>query len=492
MPHPSPSRSFRPVVLASVLATGLVLPAVASAAWTDPVELDTGVGVAGVTVDGSGNRLVNARVTAKGGAIDTRLLGVSATAKPDGRRTIKGVLVEPVPIGKDQLAFGRARSLGNVGRTVPNGKGGTKRITLPRYSLGVSVGSAADASLGTQRSDATAVLDEPVRIAGTSTGSLVMAWSDVGDDGVVRVYAAWRKATTKQSTSVRLGTPKLMSGSRSSRLLALATGKGGSTVLVFQTGASDKTRRLFVRPLDIRTGKLGAVQTLRRGGPGFAAATASVGDRGRAVIAWGEQDNASERTKPYVVRATTRDGSGRFAVPKAIDTGGTTVRAPGGSLVSAIDGDNRATVAWSQTVGSVADGTAHDIPRVAEAETSGGLGAARDIAAAGRVHGLAPAFGGGATGLVLVREQERPIGGSNGDRGVAVQVAVRPAGGVLGNPETLDQLNDTQLLNRANAFGSAAIAGLPGGGFTIAWTRATVDSGKLRSATLFSDGSPAS
>lgn len=492
MPHSSSSRPFRTAVLASAIAAGLLLPAAATAAWTTPVELDSGVGVAGVTVDGSGARLVNARVTAKGDAIDTRLLGVSADAKPDGRRTIKGVLVDPIAIGKDQLAFGRARSLGNVTRTVPNGKGGTKRITLPRYSLGVSVGSASEAALGTQRSNATAVLDEPVRIAGTSTGNLVMAWSDVGDDGVVRVYAAWRKATTKKGATVRLGEPKLMSGSRSSRLLALATGKGGSTVLVFQTGASEKTRRLFVRPLDVRTGKLGPVQTLRRGGPGFPSATAAVGARGRAVIAWGEQDGASERTKPYVVRATTRDKTGRFAVPKAIDTGGTTVRAPGGSLVSSVDGDNRATVAWSQTVGSVADGTAHDIPRVAEAGTSGGLAPARDIAAAGRVHGLAPAVAGGVTGLVLVREQERPIGGSNGDRGVAVQVAVRPAGGSLGSPETLDQLSDGQLLDRSNAFGSAAIAGLPGGGFTVAWTRATVGKGKLRSATLFSDGSPAS
>ncbi|EHN12091.1 hypothetical protein PAI11_10300 [Patulibacter medicamentivorans] len=145
-------------------------------------------------------------------------------------------------------------------------------------------------------------------------------------------------------------------------------------------------------------------------------------------------------------------------------------------------------MAWSQVVGSVADGTAHDIPRIAEGDASGGLGGARDIAAAGRVHGLATARG--ATGLVIVREQEVPRGGSNGDRGVAVQLALRPAGGTLGSPATVEALSDAQLLDRSNAFGSAAVGALPDGRFTVAWTRATVSGGKLRTATLFSDSKP--
>lgn len=485
----SPSHPVRLARLAPLLAlSALAVPAAAGAAFSGPVELDTGVGVAGLTVDGEGGRVVVARGAGKGGTVDTRLLGITAAGRPEGRRTIAGLLPDPLPLGKDTLLYGRSTVLGTVRRTVPDGKGGTKTISLPQVRLGVSVGSAPPVSLGKAHNQATAVLDEPARISGTTSGNLAMAWSDVGSDGVVRVYASWRKATSKAG-SVRLSAPKLISGSRSSRLLALATGQGGDTVLVYQRGASESTRRLFVRSLDVRTGKLGTPQTLRRGGPGFPGATASVGRGGRAVVAWGEQDAAADRTKPYVVRATTRDDDGhRFATPKALDRGGATVRAPGGTLAASIDRGNRPLVAWSQVVGSVADGTAHDIPRIAEGDASGGLGGARDIAAAGRVHGLATARG--ATGLVIVREQEVPRGGSNGDRGVAVQLALRPAGGTLGSPATVEALSDAQLLDRSNAFGSAAVGALPDGRFTVAWTRATVSGGKLRTATLFSDSEP--
>ncbi|MGX6448311.1 hypothetical protein ACVU7I_09635 [Patulibacter sp. S7RM1-6] len=483
MPHPRfrPSRS----VAVAALATGLVLPAAASADWTPATELDADAGVSSLTTDGAGNRLVIGRKAAKNDAVDSRLIGITAAPKPDGLRTLKGIQPAPVALGTDGLAFPRAKSLGNVRRSVPDGKGGTKAVTLTRYRLGVSVGSAPNTALGSLRSHGTAVLDEAPRFSGVANGSLVMGWSEVGDDGVVRVYASWRKASSKTKT-VRLGRPKLVSGSRSSRLLALATGAGGKTVLVYQQGASEKTRRLFVRSLDVRSGKLSKIQTLRRGGPGFPTVTAAVGSKGRAVVAWGEQDAAQERTKPFVVRATTRDdASHRFSVPKAIDKGTAAVRAPGGSLVSAVDAGNRVTLAWNQTVGSVADGTAHDIPRVAETDATGGLGAVRDVAAAGRVHDVAVA--GSTTGVVLVREQERPLGGSNGDRGVALQAAFRPAGGALGAPETIEAFTDAQLLDRSNAFGSAAIGALPDGRFSVAWTRATVDGDKLRSATLFSD-----
>ncbi|WP_210495615.1 hypothetical protein [Patulibacter sp. SYSU D01012] len=482
MPHPSPVRP-RTVVVAA-LATGLLLPAAASAAWTPATEVDTDAGVSSLTVDGAGNRLVIGRKAAKGGAVDSRLVGITAAPKPDGLRTLKGVQTAPVALDEDELVFPRTKSMGTVRRTVPDGKGGTKSVSLTRYRLGVSVGAAPNAALGTLRSHGTAVLDEAPRFSGVANGNLAMGWSEVGDDGVVRVYAAWRRASTK--AAVRLGTPKLISGSRSSRLLAMATGAGGKTVLVYQQGASEKTRKLFVRSLDVRTGKLSKIQTLRRGGPGFPIVAAAVGSGGRAVIAWGEQDAATERTKPFVVRATTRDSDkGRFAVPKPIDTGTAAVRAPGGAVVAAVDGQNRATVAWNQTVGSVADGTAHDIPRVAESEATGGLGAVRDLAAAGRVHDVAVA--GPTTGVVLVREQERPLGGSNGDRGVAVQAAFRPAGGALGAPETIEAFTDAQLLDRSNAFGAAAIGALPDGRFSVAWTRATVAGDKLRSSTLFSD-----
>lgn len=482
MPHPSLRRSR--TVAVTALAAGLLLPAAASADWTPATELDADAGVSSLTVDGSGSRLVIGRKAAKGGALDSRLVGITAAPKPDGLRTLKGIQPAPVALGKDELAFPRTKSMGTVRRTVPDGKGGTKSVSLTRYRLGVSVGAAPSAALGTLRSHGTAVLDEAPRFSGVSNGSLVMGWSEVGDDGVVRVYASWRRASTK--TAVRLGTPKLISGSRSSRLLALATGAGGKTVLVYQQGASEKTRKLFVRSLDARTGKLSKIQTLRRGGPGYTVVTAAVGSDGRAVVAWGEQDAATERTKPFVVRATTRDDADRrFAVPKAIDKGTAAVRAPGGSLVSAVDGQNRVTLAWNQTVGSVADGTAHDIPRVAETDATGGLGAVRDVAAAGRVHDIAVA--GNTTGVVLVREQERPLGGSNSDRGVALQAAFRPAGGVLGTPETIEAFTDAQLLDRSNAFGAAAIGALPDGRFSVAWTRATVTNDKLRSATLFSD-----
>jgi hypothetical protein len=374
-----------------------------------------------------------------------------------------------------------------VTRTVPDGKGGTKSLKLTNYRLGISVGKTASAGLGTQRSHGTAVLDEPAMIAGNVKGSVVMAWSDIGDDGVVRVYAGWRRGDAKAKT-VRLGKPRKISTSRSSRLLAVAAGAGGRAVIVYQTGASDSTRRLYVRSLSMGRDELGKPQTLRRGGPGFPSATASIGPKGRAVVAWGEQDSATERRKPYVVRATTRDTDRvRFAVPKPIDKGGTTVRAPGGQLVSTIDPQGRATVAWNQQVGSVADGTAHDIPRVAEADATGGLGTPRDIAAAGRVHGIASSDRTGTTGIVLVREQERPIGGSNGDRGVALQAAFRPAGQPTGAPETVDQFSDEQLLDRSNAFGSAAIGALPDGRFTVGWTRAVISKDKLRSSALYSD-----
>ncbi|WP_320670539.1 hypothetical protein [Patulibacter defluvii] len=473
---------------ASALTFALALAAPAGAAFSNPVELDSGVGVAGLTVDGQGGRVVVARGAGKGNTVDTRLLGVAGDGQPEGRRTIAGLLPDPLAFGRDAVLHARSTRLGSVQRSVPNGRGGTRTISLPRVRLGVSVGDAPSVALGKAANHGTAVLDEPVRIAGTTSGNVVMAWSDVGADGVVRVYASWRRATTKKGT-VRLSAPKLVSGSRASRLLALATGQGGDTVLVYQRGASESTRRLYVRSLDVRSGKLGTPQTLRRGGPGFPSATASVGRGGRAVVAWGEQDGAADRTKPYVVRATTRnDDRHRFAAPKPLDRGSTTVRAPGGSLVAIVDRANRPLVAWSQVVGSVADGTAHDIPRIAEGGVEGGLGPARDIAAAGRVHGLASARS--VTGLVLVREQEVPRGGSNGDRGVAVQVAVRPATGTLGTPATVEALTDAQLLDRSNAFGSAAIGALPDGRFTVAWTRATVVSGKLRTATLLSDGAP--
>jgi hypothetical protein len=109
------------------------------------------------------------------------------------------------------------------------------------------------------------------------------------------------------------------------------------------------------------------------------------------------------------------------------------------------------------------------------------------VHAAGRVHGAVANASGATTGVVLVREQERPIGGSNGDRGVAVQAAFRPAGGALGAPETIDQFSDAQLLDRSNAFGSASIGALPDGRYTVAWTRAVIVSGKLRTSALFSD-----
>lgn len=480
----SHQRSLLSAATVAVLGVGLVAPGFASAAWTAPVELETGVGVAGLTVDGAGDRLVNTRV-ATSSTTNTRILGVRNDGKPEGIRSIRGVMPDPIAWSKDDLLYARVTSLGNVSRTVPDGKGGTKRVTLPNYRLGVSVGEAVGVKLGTQRTFGTAVLDQPVRLSGTAGGDAVMGWSAIDSDGVVRVTLAWRSARSKGST-VMLGEPKVISGSRSSRLLALSTGSGGRTVAVYETGATEKTRRLYVRSIDVRKGTVGPAQVLRRGGPGFVSATATVGAKGRAVVAWGEQDKASERTKPYVVRAATRDRDGRFASPKRIDSGGNLVRPPGGALVSAIDAGGRITVAWNQTVGSVADGTAHDIPRVAEANATGGLHKSRDIAAAGRVHGVAAS--GNTIGLVMVREQERPLGGSNADRGTALQVGIRPADGLMGNPETVNQFTDNQLLDRSNAYGAAAIAGLPAGGFMTTWTRATVERGKLQATTWFSDG----
>jgi hypothetical protein len=486
LPQTPSARPLRSVVALGALVAGLAAPSVASADWTPGVELDTGVGVTGLTVDPSGSRIVEARGSTKK-TVNTRLMGVQADGSAGALRTLPGLVQEPVTYEGDGLVWARQTSLGTVTRTVPNGKGGTKSLKLTNYRLGISVGKTASASLGTSRSFGTAVLDEPAMIAGNPKGSVVMAWSDVGSDGVVRVYASWRRGDATAKT-VRLGTPKKISTSRSSRLLAVAAGAGGRAVIVYQTGASDSTRRLYVRSLSMGRDELGKPQTLRRGGPGFPSATASIGAKGRAVVAWGEQDAASERSKPYVVRATTRDTDRvRFAVPKPIDKGGTAVRAPGGALVSAVDPAGRPTVAWNQQVGSVADGTAHDIPRVAEGEATGGLGAPRDIAAAGRIHAIATSDRTGTTGLVLVREQERPIGGSNGDRGVAVQAAFRPASGAFGAPETIDQFSDAQLLDRSNAFGSAAIGALPDGRYTVAWTRAEIAKGALRSVALFSD-----
>ena len=485
MPHPLTARPLRTAVVAATMATALVAPSLASAEWTPATELDTGVGVTGLTVDPSGSRIVGARGSAKK-TVNTRLMGVQADGSPGALRTLSGIIRDPVPYEGDGLVWARQKSLGTVNRRVPDGKGGTKDLKLTRYRLGISVGKTASAGLGTQRSHGEAVLDEPAMIAGNPKGSVVMAWSDVGDDGVVRVYASWRRG--EKGKTVKLGKPKKISTSKSSRLLAVAAGAGGRAVIVYQTGASDSTRRLYVRTLSMGRGELGKPQTLRRGGPGFPSATAAIGAKGRAVIAWGEQDAATERTKPYVVRATTRDTDRvRFAVPKPIDKGGTTVRAPGGALVSAVDPQGRATVAWNQQVGSVADGTAHDIPRVAEADATGALGVPRDLAAAGRIHGIATSDKTGTTGIVLVREQERPIGGSNGDRGVAVQAAFRPAGQLTGAPETVDQFSDEQLLDRSNAFGSAAIGALPDGRFTIGWTRAVIVKGKLRASALYSD-----
>lgn len=478
-------RSSLSVAVCALLGLGLVVPTAASAAWTDPVELETGVGVAGLAVDGAGDRLVNTRQASSSGTMSTKILGVDADRTPEGIRTIRGVMPDPIAWSKDDLLYARMTSLGTIRRTVPDGKGGTRRVNLTNYRLGVSVGDAVGVKLGTQRTVATAVLDQPVRLSGTAGGDVVLGWSDVGPDGVVRVTLAWRSARAKGST-VTLSEPRVISGSRSSRLLALSTGAGGRTVAVYETGATEKTRRLYVRAIDVRKGEVGKPQTLRRGGPGFVSATATVGAKGRAVIAWGEQDKADERTKPYVVRGTTRDRDGRFSSPKRLDAGGSLVRPPGGALVSAIDDAGRVTVAWNQTVGSVADGTAHDIPRVSEANATGGLHQPRDLAAAGRVHAVAAS--GTVTGLVMVREQERPLGGSNADRGTALQVAIRPADGLMGVPETVNQFTDQQLLDRSNAYGAAAIAGLPAGGFSIAWTRATVERGKLRSSTWISDG----
>jgi len=475
----------------TALLTGAVLVAgapAARAAWSAPAELDTGVGVSAITVAGDGGRLVVARSTGRGGAINTRLLGVASSGQPQGRRTLAGGAAPPVAYGDDQLVWGRTRSLGTVSRRVPDGKGGTRTVRLPHLRLGLSVGSGPDVVFGPGRFTTTAVLDEPVRLSASPSGDLVLAWSDVGDDGVVRVTAGWRRAGRKRA--VRLSDARVVSGSRSSRLLAVATGRTGETVFVYQQGATTKTRRLLVRSLDVRKGRLGKPQTLRRGGPGFPGATAAVGRNGRAVVAWGEQDAASDRREPYVVRATTRNTDGaRFATPRPIDRGSTTVRPPGGTIVSAIDRANRPLVAWSQVVGSAADGTAHDLPRVAQGGPTGGLAAAADLAAAGRVHDVAVTRQ-GATGVVLVREQEVPRGGSNGDRGTAVQIAVRPAGGTIGAPSTIEAFNDQQLLDRSNAYGAAAIGALPSGGFTVAWTRATVVDGKLRSSTVLSDGTP--
>jgi hypothetical protein len=469
-----------------VAVVGLGLTAgSASAAWTPAVELETGVGVAGLTVDPTGDRLVNTRTATSSGAMNTRILGVDSDRTPEGIRSIKGVMPDPIPWAEDDLLYARTSSLGTIRRTVPDGKGGTRRVNLTNYRIGVSVGEAVGVKLGTQRSVATAVLDQPVKLSGTAGGDVVMGWSEVGSDGVVRVNVAWRSARAKGST-VTLSEPQVISGSRSSRLLALSTGSGGRTVAVYETGATDSTRRLYVRPIDVRKGEVGKPQTLRRGGPGFVSATATVGPKGRSVIAWGEQDKADERTKPYVVRGTTRDRDGRFSSPKRLDAGGSLVRPPGGALVSAVDDAGRVTVAWNQTVGSVADGTAHDIPRVSEASSTGGLHEPRDLAAAGRVHGVAAS--GTVIGLVMVREQERPLGGSNADRGTALQVGIRPADGLMGNPETVNQFTDHQLLDRSNAYGAAAIAGLPDGGFSVAWTRATVENGKLRSTTYVADG----
>lgn len=479
-------RPPRTVAVLAAVGLGLSASSAASADWAPATELDTGVGVTGLTVDPSGSRIVGARAFERK-TVNTRLMGVQTDGSPGALRTLSGLVRDPVPYEGDGLVWARQRSLGSATRTVPDGKGGTKRLKLPNYRLGVSVGKTASAGLGRQRSHGTAVLDEPAMIAGNPKGSVVMAWSDVGDDGVVRVYAGWRRGDAKAET-VRLGKPRKISTSRSSRLLAVAAGAGGRAVLVYQTGATDSTRRLYVRSLSMGRNELGRPQTMRRGGPGFPAATASIGPKGRAVVAWGEQDAASEPAKPYVVRATTRDTDRvRFAVPKPIDKGGTTVRVPGGRIVSTVDPQGRATVAWNQQVGSVADGTAHDIPRVAEAESTGGLGTPRDLAAAGRVHGMASSDRTGATGIVLVREQQRPIGGSNGDRGVAVQAAFRAAGQPTGAPETIDGFSDEQLLDRSNAFGSAAIGALPDGRFTVAWTRAVISKDKLRSSALYSD-----
>jgi hypothetical protein len=485
---PQPSVVLRPravAVAAATIAVGLALPSLASADWTPATELDSDVGVTGLTVDSTGARLVNGRRSVKK-TVSTRLMGVAADGRPGALRMLTGLTEDPVPFNGNGVVYPRQSTIGTVRRTVPDGKGGTTSMSLTRYRLGVSVGKTAEATLGAQHTAATAVLDEPARIAGNLKGSVVLGWSDVGDDGVVRVFVASRAG--KGGSTVRLGEPLQVSGSKSSRLLALATGSGGRTLVVYQTGATTSTRRLYVRSLSIGRGTLGKPQTLRRGGPGFTSATASVGAKGRAVVAWGEQDAAEERTVPYVVRATTRDtDDARFSVPKPLDRGTVAVRAPGGAVVSAIDATNRITLAWNQTVGSVADGTAHDIPRVAEAEATGALGVPRDLAAAGRVHAVAVAAAAATTGLVLVREQERPLGGSNGDRGVAVQAAFRPAGGTTGAPETIDQLTDRQLLDRSNAYGSASIGALPDGRYTVAWSRALIDGDVLRSAALTSD-----
>ena len=172
------------LLLIAVLGLAVAAPGSASAGWTAPVELETGVGVAGLSVDPAGNRLVNARTATSSGAMNTRILGVEADRTPEGIRSLRGTMPDPIPWAKDDLLYARMTSLGTVRRTVPDGKGGTRRVNLTNYRLGVSVGEAVGVKLGTQRSVATAVLDQPVRLSGNDAGDVAVGWSEIGDDGV--------------------------------------------------------------------------------------------------------------------------------------------------------------------------------------------------------------------------------------------------------------------------------------------------------------------
>jgi len=366
------SRTIATCVVPLVLA----LPAGAAAAppWSAPVSVGPrGVEVSNVVVGRSG-----ASLTYGYGSVPT-LFPVSATGVP-----------------------GRARRAPNVTAV---GAYGNRAVFVRSETRngreGVSFGDLGARSLGrlhplTRGKEGAELLD-----VGPAGHVLVAAVT--GEQGEDSFEAARSRNRLVWSAPGRRSRWPSLSLPGRATLLAAAIDRRGDGVLLLQRGTAAGDYVIAARTVRLRSGRVGPERRLDRTKLDLISGSVSVDDRGGAVLAWGMQDGGEEADRAYIVRAAFRRRTTTSFTPTVTLDGGGTAERPGGGPQAVMDGDGRATVAWTQAVGDLGGPT---VPRAAVATRTTRFGAVADLLPQGYVSDAASV---GDTTLVGVTGTTAPI-----------------------------------------------------------------------------------
>jgi hypothetical protein len=305
----------------------------------------------------------------------------------------------------------------------------TQRPAGAKTRLSVVFGRT-DGTFGAPATIATRAGVRSVQLAADAQGDIAIAWFEDRGVDTDRVYVAFRPHG-------KPFTPPILQATGRVRSVSVAVSPRAALLLAWDARGVVRTR---YKPA--RASLFGRVQTLASEPTFFASLRTAVAGNGRAYVAWAAQllTEGGDRGDAFYEAAVRPAGASRFRAAQLLDRRPAT-EAKGG-LDLAVDGANRATVAWGGTQ-----------VRAAVTDATAAFGAPQDVAP-----GLESALASAPDGRRLVAWIANPGDAQDG----AIQAALAPANGLFGAPETVTTGPEARV--PAAAFDAA------GNRFGLAWS----------------------